>query len=489
MANSLIDFSVVRPEAAGSFLSGFQAAQERQSQLDQQQRQNALANLQLRAAQRGEEEALSEREAYKSQDPIKALYAGGFGAQAMALEKQRQEQRSAQLKQAADSHKFAKSIVAGIVANPTRENATKWLDWAESQGADMSQYRAELANTQDAGIGRWAFTHGEGADKALEQQVIDVGTGAVVLPKYAIGGGIPSLPQPTPAQPGMPVGIPGQTPPTRAAGTNALALPAPGGMSGAMPAGQPQAVPGGGMMYPKSMTPAQQAAEAREQTRIGLEQRRVELAEKEAARKEAGLAEPLSKKEIQSREAKYPQATRALNTFEANSDDLIKELEKLRDHPGLSGISGLIYGRTPGIMRESRQAQAIYKRIVSRGGFSELQEMRNASPTGGALGNVSNAEGEQLRSAFAAIDRTQDPEDIRQAINEAITRLQGSKERVRDAYNMTYEYKGKQPETKPVAAPAAAMPLTNSKGWKLHTDAAGNKAYVSPDGKQFEEAK
>jgi len=30
-------------------------------------------------------------------------------------------------------------------------------------------------------------------------------------------------------------------------------------------------------------------------------------------------------------------------------------------------------------------------------------------------------------------------------------------------------------------------PLTNNKGWALHTDAQGNKAYVSPDGKQFEE--
>jgi hypothetical protein len=30
---------------------------------------------------------------------------------------------------------------------------------------------------------------------------------------------------------------------------------------------------------------------------------------------------------------------------------------------------------------------------------------------------------------------------------------------------------------------------TNGKGWKLHTDKNGNKAYVSPDGKQFEEVK
>ena len=35
----------------------------------------------------------------------------------------------------------------------------------------------------------------------------------------------------------------------------------------------------------------------------------------------------------------------------------------------------------------------------------------------------------------------------------------------------------------------AATPKTNNKGWKLHTDKQGRRAYVSPDGKQFEEVK
>lgn len=46
------------------------------------------------------------------------------------------------------------------------------------------------------------------------------------------------------------------------------------------------------------------------------------------------------------------------------------------------------------------------------------------------------------------------------------------------------------------AAPATASPPkpvspppTNAKGWTLHTDAKGNRAYVSPDRKQFEEVK
>lgn len=37
--------------------------------------------------------------------------------------------------------------------------------------------------------------------------------------------------------------------------------------------------------------------------------------------------------------------------------------------------------------------------------------------------------------------------------------------------------------------PGKPAPAVNGKGWRMHTDAAGNKAYVSPDGKQFEEVK
>lgn len=43
--------------------------------------------------------------------------------------------------------------------------------------------------------------------------------------------------------------------------------------------------------------------------------------------------------------------------------------------------------------------------------------------------------------------------------------------------------------TSPANISKSTKPLTNNKGWTLHTDAKGNQAYVSPDGKQFEEAK
>ena len=43
-------------------------------------------------------------------------------------------------------------------------------------------------------------------------------------------------------------------------------------------------------------------------------------------------------------------------------------------------------------------------------------------------------------------------------------------------------------QRKPGGAPQSALPTVNANGWKLMKDASGNQAYVSPDGKQFEEA-
>ena len=159
----------------------------------------------------------------------------------------------------------------------------------------------------------------------------------------------------------------------------------------------------------------------------------------------AAAMESLPPKEIQKREAAFPQATSAIKGFEQNSDSFIKDLESLRDHPGLNQITGIVAGRLPGVTSDARAAEAKYEKIVAKGGFQMLQNMRDASKTGGALGNVSNQEGKQLTSAFAAIQRTQDAKDVRAAIDQAINDIQGAKVRMREAYDSTYAYKSNAP--------------------------------------------
>lgn len=162
-----------------------------------------------------------------------------------------------------------------------------------------------------------------------------------------------------------------------------------------------------------------------------------------------GSSVQLDTKDIQSREKAYPKATLALKSVEDSTDNFIKDLENLKNHPGLNQITGIAAGRLPGLTAEGRAAKALYDKVMAKGGFSELQNMRNSSPTGGALGNVSDAEGKQLRASFAAIDRTQDAPDVQKAISDTVDQLKNTKQRVREAYDMTYSYKfgqGNQPE-------------------------------------------
>jgi hypothetical protein len=163
----------------------------------------------------------------------------------------------------------------------------------------------------------------------------------------------------------------------------------------------------------------------------------------------AAAMESLNPKEIQKREAAYPQATSIIKGIEDKASSFTKDLTELLNHPGLSSITGIAAGRLPGITAEGRAAQAIYDKIVAKGGFQALQEMRDANKTGGALGNVSNQEGTQLKASFAAIDRRQEADDVKKAIEQAIDDVERTKVRMREAYDSTYSYKS--------AAPAATQ--------------------------------
>ena len=173
---------------------------------------------------------------------------------------------------------------------------------------------------------------------------------------------------------------------------------------------------------------------------------RRDIAQLAASMKEAASAELLTPKEKQKREAAFPQATSAIKGFETKADSFVNDIKKLRDDPGLAEITGIAAGRLPGITANGRRAQALYDKIVAKGGFQALQDMRDMSKTGGALGNVSNQENTQLKASFAAIDRRQDAKDVKAALDQVIGDIEGSKTRLKEAYDMTYSYKAEQPK-------------------------------------------
>ena len=156
------------------------------------------------------------------------------------------------------------------------------------------------------------------------------------------------------------------------------------------------------------------------------------------------VTDTLSAKELAARNAKFPQATSALKSFEAKTTKFERDIaELIENKKGLDEITGFLAGRTDlsALTNKGRRALALFNTITAKGGFSELQDMRNASPTGGALGNVSNQEGKQLIDSFGALSRTQSGADLRKSLITAQSDLQNLKTRMREAYDLTYEYR------------------------------------------------
>ena len=155
----------------------------------------------------------------------------------------------------------------------------------------------------------------------------------------------------------------------------------------------------------------------------------------------AKAIEGLTPQMRQNLEKSYPQATASLRGHISKTASFIQDIEALRNSEGLDSITGFAAGRAPGFTDAGRAAVALYDKVVAKGGFQVLQDMRDMSKTGGALGNISDRENTQLKAAFAAIDRKQSADDVRAALDNLIIELKGSVGRVKDAYDLTYEYR------------------------------------------------
>ena len=105
--------------------------------------------------------------------------------------------------------------------------------------------------------------------------------------------------------------------------------------------------------------------------------------------------------------------------------DKIVEAEKLVGK-GTTGI-GSYLSVIPGT--SAKELSTVLGTIKARLGFDQLQQMRNASPTGGALGQVSNRELASLEGALSSLDQGLSPDALRQnlrQIRDSYTRWQES---------------------------------------------------------------
>lgn len=155
--------------------------------------------------------------------------------------------------------------------------------------------------------------------------------------------------------------------------------------------------------------------------------------------------------------AAQPQAQAALTESLASLNRLEQQAQTLLQAPGLPGITGLsgVFPNYPG--GEAANAQAQLETLKSQISFSVLQAMRDASKTGGALGNVTERELEFLQNNLAALNQAQSLEQMKESLGVILQFAQGAKGRIQAAYQQTYPGAA-QPGTAPQAPQQPAKP-------------------------------
>lgn len=100
---------------------------------------------------------------------------------------------------------------------------------------------------------------------------------------------------------------------------------------------------------------------------------------------------------------------KSANVVVDSIDDAIKIIKENKDDwwP-TTGITGKISENIPGTW--SYQQAELLKTVASHVGFDKLQEMRAASPTGAALGQVSDFENKLMQAQLGSLDTGQRPE-------------------------------------------------------------------------------
>lgn len=139
------------------------------------------------------------------------------------------------------------------------------------------------------------------------------------------------------------------------------------------------------------------------------------------------------------KQSEAPKARMALNAFESKAKNLESNVDDAINQAGFwtTGFIGSQAQKVPGTRAFdlSKKLESIKANL----GFAELQAMRDASPTGGALGSITERELSLLQSAWANVEQAQSKEAFVKALNDVKAINKAALERARAAYNQTYQ--------------------------------------------------
>lgn len=118
--------------------------------------------------------------------------------------------------------------------------------------------------------------------------------------------------------------------------------------------------------------------------------------------------------------------------------------QKLLDNPkyieALSGTTAPYLAKIPGT--DAFTANELLKNLLGRSFVNEIQQMRQASPTGGAVGNVAVAEMDSLSKIQAALTVGMDKDELKRQLQQYVNSTKRAIKTIPNEYARTYGYSG-----------------------------------------------
>lgn len=153
---------------------------------------------------------------------------------------------------------------------------------------------------------------------------------------------------------------------------------------------------------------ASQSRQAQLAQQRDIAQQRIDLQRENIGMRQAAATE----KQQEKLEKQQQSADMAIGA----ADRVINEVKQARDKvSGFTAGAGSLLSVVP--LTEAKDLSKRLNTIKANLGFDRLQQMRDASPTGGALGQVAVQELIALQSTIASLDQDQSPAQLKEALN------------------------------------------------------------------------
>ncbi len=149
------------------------------------------------------------------------------------------------------------------------------------------------------------------------------------------------------------------------------------------------------------------------------------------------LVNRLTGEPVEPPKLKYQQQVKQYNAYKGTFErmnNVVKKIDDLKGKVNLltAGVIGQVgswIGGTP-----QKDLKANLETVLANLGFEELQRMRDESPTGGALGQVTERELAFLQSVKANLENSQSPEQLKENLDSVRQQIVDSWKRIDDAY-------------------------------------------------------